>query len=679
MVAAKNDREVVALIDSAVANSVGYHDSVLRRERDEVAQYYDLELPKRNSKGQSSYVSQDVYDSVMAMHAQILETFCGNRRIVKFAPTKGDTRQICDLQTEYCTSAIFDRNDGYGVMHDVIHDGLTSRVGVVKVWWDESAERVERKLPELMTQGELDAADETFGPEVVDIKAIPVEDGGSGGMFEVYVTELVDTSGLQVVAVPPEEVLVSKKAKNAKDAYFVGHRTKKTYEDLREMGLTKDEITSMGEECWVEDSEVAERFEDVDGGEIVLDELERTSSGRSVWLIEGYVRADLDGSETRKLWKVLKAGNFIVSKEPVQRHPFLFYSPLRKPHRLWGDNYAKRVFSTQNTKTALIRAIVDHAMVTTNPRWAVLKGAVPRPQELQDNRLGGIVNINRENGVLPLPQNPLNPYIFQTTQLIDAENEDTTGISRLSQGLNKDAISKQNSAALVEQLTTNSQTRQKITARNFASFMVDLYLFVSDLVIENATQEDWIEVAGEFVPVSPASWRRRTRMIVDVHLGYGESEREAQKLMMIHGTLIQDPDMRPLYTPDGRFRMWKRIMELQGLKDTDSYVVPPDKAQPPPPDPMMQAEMQAKQVEVQTKQAEAALKQQEAQWKHEREMMQLQLDREKAQAEHQIALAKLDLDKQKMALDARIAEQEMAVVKQKADTDSLTAIASPNS
>src|SRR3546814_12761821 len=94
--------------------------------------------------------------------------------------------------------------------------------------------------------------------------------------------------------------------------------------------------------------------------------------------------------------------------------------------------------------------------------------------------------------------------------MVDSDREDTTGISRLSRGLDKKALSHQNSAGLVEQLTSNSQGRTKIIARNFAlQFVSQLYLKVYQLVIENETEEKIIEIAGNFVPVTPAQWRSR--------------------------------------------------------------------------------------------------------------------------------------------------------------------------
>ena len=129
-----------------------------------------------------------------------------------------------------------------------------------------------------------------------------------------------------------------------------------------------------------------------------------------------------------------------------------------------------------------------------------------------DNRQGGIVNVTRIDGVSPMPQAGLNPFVFQTLQLLEEQNEDTTGVSRLSRGIEKDAISKQNSAAMVEQLASMSQQRQKIIARNFANgFVAPLFHKVYREILANETQERIVELAGNFVPIDPTTWDDKRR------------------------------------------------------------------------------------------------------------------------------------------------------------------------
>ena len=109
------------------------------------------------------------------------------------------------------------------------------------------------------------------------------------------------------------------------------------------------------------------------------------------------------------------------------------------------------------------------------------KGGLTNPRELIDNRVGGIVNVTRPDAIAPMPQAALNPFVFQTLKLLDDDAQDISGISRLSAGTNKDAVSKQNSFAMVERLANMSQQRQKIIARNFANQFSSHYLMRSML------------------------------------------------------------------------------------------------------------------------------------------------------------------------------------------------------
>ena len=144
----------------------------------------------------------------------------------------------------------------------------------------------------------------------------------------------------------------------------------------------------------------------------------------------------------------------------------------------------------------------------------VVKGGLTNPRELIDNRVGGLVNVTRPDAISTMQQAPLKSFVFQTIQMLDEDKEDNTGVSHLSQGLNKDAISKQNSAAMVEQLATMSMQRQKIIARNFASqFVKTLAHEVYRLVVENETQEKIIEISGAYVRVNPTSEREGDVMV----------------------------------------------------------------------------------------------------------------------------------------------------------------------
>ena len=91
--------------------------------------------------------------------------------------------------------------------------------------------------------------------------------------------------------------------------------------------------------------------------------------------------------------------------------------------RFYGSNFADRLCATQNARTVLTRSILDHAVITNSPRYMVTKGGLTNPRELIDNRVGGLVNVTRPDAIAPLPQAPLNPFVFQTLEALDQDED----------------------------------------------------------------------------------------------------------------------------------------------------------------------------------------------------------------------------------------------------------------
>jgi hypothetical protein len=90
----KDDLQIAAILDQHLKFTTGYQDSKLSKERTRVLEHYDGELPRPTSRGNSKYVSQDVFESVEALKATVLEVFSTNKEIVSFTPS-GPTMSSC--------------------------------------------------------------------------------------------------------------------------------------------------------------------------------------------------------------------------------------------------------------------------------------------------------------------------------------------------------------------------------------------------------------------------------------------------------------------------------------------------------------------------------------------------------------------------------------------------------
>jgi hypothetical protein len=661
------DEEIAALLDHRVAACVTYSDSKLSQERERVARYYNGELPAPIHAGNSKYVSMDVYDSVETMKATLLETFSGNQRPVRFAAQGPDDVAKAKQCTEYTSFVAFRQNDGFRVFHDAIHDGLTARAGIVQAYWQSRQEPIEEEFSGL-TEDEFMTL--LADPEIEDYDSVV---RGVDGLFSGVLTRKVDTSQVVLEVVPPEEFVITARAKSIKDADVVGRKTRIAQSDLIKQGYPKKVIEELAgnDDLWLQvEPEVSARFDATEGSGIIgLDNHASTPDRRKIDVYELYAHLDVDGEGVSRLWKVTYAGRKVLDKQRVDRVPFVCFVPLPVPHSFYGNNFAARVVPTQNARTVLVRGILDHTVITNNPRYQVVRGGLLNPKELMENRVGGIVNVTRPDAVSPLPQTGLNPFVFQTVQLLDEDKEESTGISKLSSGLNKDAISKQNSADMVGQLVSLSQQRQKIVARQFAEgFLKPLWLEIYQLVLENEKTEKVIEVAGEYIPIDPRAWAARTDVEVEFALGYGEKEREAQKYVQVDMMLSQDPTLAEIYPLEKRYNTITRALEASGIKDVATFLVNPAELQPKGPDPMQQLQIQMAMKELEIKERQVAVQEAKVQIEAQMKNVDLSLKQAKIMGEFTTQDRQQDRADVELAHNMQMDEREMAQAQKAQDT-----------
>ena len=74
------------------------------------------------------------------MKAALLETFSAGNQIAKFAPQNANDVLLVEVCSRYTDFVLFRQNDLYSVMRSAIHDGLTARVGIAKVYWQTAEE-----------------------------------------------------------------------------------------------------------------------------------------------------------------------------------------------------------------------------------------------------------------------------------------------------------------------------------------------------------------------------------------------------------------------------------------------------------------------------------------------------------------------------------------------------------
>lgn len=642
------DDELSGRIAKAISNAEHFTDTTLATERQDVLRYYRGEEPKPMHKGDSKYVSRDVFDTVDTARATIIEAFSANNRVVYFDPEVGEGYDDAKAATNYSRHQFFKMNDGEGFIYNSATDGLLSRLAVAKVYFEQAEDEDEYEFEALTPEELTQKISEFDNYEFTETEI--TEQGLYSGTFVVK----NDKSNVKVDLLQPEDFLISANAESVQKANFVCHRVRKSRSwFIKRYGEDElDEISFGDPDTGLNSFEKELRFASIGSGLIEAAHDESTSEAT---LYECYMRTDLDGSGISKLWKIDYCDGVVLDYEQVSMAPFATFVPMPIPHTFVGDNFAKSVIPIQNARTVLIRQIINHSMITNNPRYQILNGTLSDPAEMMDNRMGGMVNVRRNDGINPLPQAPLNPYVFNLIQMIDEDKEETSGISKLSQGLNKDAISTQNSQGMVEQLINASQQRTKGMARRFGQFIKDVFLLINNVAADHVPVETLAAFAPEGSDLQVNEWRQRKLMNVELSLGYAEQEQEALKWQEFDAAFSQDAGLASWYKPEQRYEILRRAAEAKGVTDFESLVTHPSQIEPPEPSPKEQAELAQLQAQAEYTQAQAKAMIAKA----ETDRMKAETDRLRVQNDVSVRRFDAQTKRQKVDNDRWVDEEEM--------------------
>jgi hypothetical protein len=113
--------------------------SKLSSDRSDAMDYYlgDMSKDMPAADGRSSAVSTDVADTIEGLMPQLMDIFAGSDEVVRFEPVGPEDEEAAQQETDYVNHVFMQNNPGFMTLYAFIKDALLSKVGVVKVWWEE--------------------------------------------------------------------------------------------------------------------------------------------------------------------------------------------------------------------------------------------------------------------------------------------------------------------------------------------------------------------------------------------------------------------------------------------------------------------------------------------------------------------------------------------------------------
>ena len=576
-------------------------------ERAESTEYYLGNEPESTSTLQSEFISTDVRDTVLFMLPSIMRTFFGTKKVVEFIPKGPEDIQLAEQQTDYINHVIQQKNNGFKVLYDAFKDALVRKTGFVKVFWDDSLDATTHEYSNLDPQSyqalvldpDVEIIEEVITKETITTldpltqeevtQELPVS-------YDLTIRRVKERDQVCMESVPPEEILISRHAKDLNSASYVAHRMVKSVSDLVAMGYDIEEIEQYaGYGGSAVDPEAYEEVQARNPFDNMVYPDRNDAGGKDVLYIEHYLFYDFDGDGIDERIRVCTAGDgiHVLHVEAWDDLPIVMFCPDPEPHTAIGSCPADYLKPIQAAKSQIMRDTLDSLGHSIFPRMAVVEGQV-NIDDVLNTDIGQPIRVRAPGMVQPFSVPFVGKEAFPVLGYLDESKENRTGVSKASAGLNADALQSSTKAA-VSATMSGAQGRIELICRHFAEGgMKDLFGLVNNLVIKHQSAQDMFRLNGKFVPVDPRYWDNNKDIIVNVAISKTSEEEKFAILSQLstkqEQILSQLGPQNPLVSLQQYSNTLSRMIEMAGFKDPESFIntevppMPPPSQEPPKPD-----------------------------------------------------------------------------------------------
>jgi hypothetical protein len=640
-------RQVTAILQSAKdASLASVRASKLQEQRTDALNYYLGDVSKHLPKieGRSGVVSFDVSDTVDGLMPGLMDIFAGSEDVVRFDPVSEEDVEAAEQESDYVGHVFMQKNPGFNILQTMFKDGLISKTGIVKVWWEtkktEERETYTNQDPEaFMALAE--------NPELELIEHNLNDDGTVDGTF----VKRKEYGCARVANVPPEEFGLSRRTQRIQDTDYCFHEPigGVPAADLIAEGYDKDQIESLPAYTSTDEGTETRARDSVDESSSTLDEDHSINEAmRPILVTEHFIRMDYEGDGKVQLYKIKTGGekNTVLKKNGKPDIMAFDYVPFAVahadpiPHRFFGRSIADKTMETQRIKTVLQRDLLDNLYLINNQQIEVAEQHATDNtiDDLMNRKKGGIVRTKNPGGINPVVIQPIADKILPHLQYFDMEREWRTGVTREGQGLDAEALQNQTATA-AKQVHSAAQAKMKLIARNFADGVEDLFWLLHAVIRKNGSKAETVRLKNKWVMVDPRQWKARDDMTINVGLGHGGKAEQIQQTMMLINLQAQAlaNGMQSMVKPKHLYNSAQDICKLMEKRDVSLYFDDPGDAEmQPQPDPKL-IEIQMK-AEIEKLQAAA----------------DIETNKQKTEADIMLA-------REKFALDSQLKREEHAM------------------
>lgn len=656
-----------SIIESEIDDSIGYVETDTVQERQEALEYYLREPYGNEVEGKSQIVTGEVAEVVDGALPQLIRVFTSTDGVVEFQPVNDGDEPFAQQATEYCNWVFYKDNDGFLILHNWFKDALLQKTGIVKAYWDEKIDVTKESYEDLsdddlmmlMQDEDLEVVEQETEEEINE-----VTDPMTGQVFQnvkrehyVKVKRTKKDGHVIVENVPPEEFLISKRARTIQDSPFVAHRRMMTRSELVAMGFDKDLVDSLGSGDTLEFS--PDRIARYSRGEQPNSMGSQDQSMEVVEVYECYIKVDYNNDGIAELRRVVYASNEILEDMECDYIPFHSLCPIPIPHKFYGQSLADRALDLQLIKSTVLRQMLDNLYLTNNYRVGAVEGQV-NLDDLLTSTAGGVVRMKNPNAIVPLTVASTTQGSFPMLEYLDGVQARRTGVSDSQNGIDPNIL--QNvTAAAVSAMSQASAGKLELIARIFAETGVkSLFKGILHLLCKYQDKERLIRINGKFVPFNPREWHNQYNVSINVGLGTGTRQEQLATMQMILQKQEQIIQQYGLSNPLVNLMQYRntlaKFINMAGFKDAAQFMneITPEQNE-------VLSQPQPEKLDPNTEAAKvlAEVEREKAMIRAQTEAAKLELEREQMQLEN--ARKALELQQQELKQNTELALKQLKI------------------
>ena len=608
--------ELRQIILGHIETAEGGEGSRLSNQRKRNLDYYQGENYGDEREGHSTIITREVMDVIEWILPMLLKIFHGTDRVARFEPVGAEDQALADQRTDYVNHIYLKDNPGYEISTDVLKSGLIEKNGFWQISWDESKTSTRTEYTGQTEDAIAVLMDDEDASEVFEVERkpseseAPVVQGGEAlgelpeGLelpeqvaalqgaeaeateptFDVTVRRIFTKKRCKVESVPPEEMIITGRAKSLDHAIesggLVGRRYTLTRGQLVAMGYDEDEIRGISSVSARENrSEKQNRYQDQRNTETSPTHW----SQEDVAIVDAWLKIDFDGdgySEIRMCRLAGETANSVfLENEETDDHPFVDWAPIRKHFSQEGIAVADVICELQLLKSTLWRQLLDSLYSSVNPEYEVVKEQVADWDSVLIDEPGNMKFVHQAGTITPLAKPFVGAQAIPVLDKVDQVIEGRSGVSTVSAGLNPDLL-QPHAEGTVERIMSAAQERVGLIARNFAEFgFKNVMLKIAKVTAANQDVPREIRLGGQRVAVDPRKWATEFDVDIDVGLGTGNENVKFAQLVRIHEDqkeiLTTLGPINPFVTLKQHYNTKAKLVAMSDLPGPEPYYLDP--------------------------------------------------------------------------------------------------------